>query len=100
MEMAESDAATETTCPQSQSSDEILSTTYLMVTESSNTNMTQSFNPVGWTYVISGGFTVLTGAAMVYLALVKAELKCRKKLEKERKKETVEEPLKLFQTKV
>ena len=31
---------------------------------------------------------------MVYLALVKAELKCRKKLDKETSEETVEEPLK------
>ena len=67
---------------------------------SSSEPVEESFNPVGWTYVISGSFTIVTGIVMVVLALIKAEEKIKtssienEKEEKDEKDEKEEEPIK------
>ena len=43
------------------------------VTRELSDDVTSEFNPVGWTYVMSGAFTLLTGVVMVTLALCKVE---------------------------
>jgi len=97
LEKADSESDSEESC---QTSD-----TYTMYSNpgtynSSSEPVEESFNPVGWTYVISGSFTIVTGIVMVVLALIKAEEKIKtssienEKEEKDEKDEKEEEPIK------
>jgi len=64
------------------------------------TSYDDEFNPVGWTYVMSGAFTLLTGLVMVVLALCKAEKNIKilslkeGDAKQEKTPEKAEEPLK------
>ena len=64
------------------------------------TSYDDEFNPVGWTYVMSGAFTLLTGLVMVVLALCKAEKNIKilslkeGNAKQEKTPEKAEEPLK------
>lgn len=95
MEKADSESDTEESC---QTSETYTMYNNVSIYNSSNASVEESFNPVGWTYVISGSFTILTGVVMIVLALIKAEEKIKnssienEKQEKDDEKQ--EEPVK------
>ena len=94
MEKADSESGTEESC---QTSD--INATYnnLNTYNSSYEFIEENFNPVGWTYVISGAFTIVTGFIMIVLSLLKAEENIKTlSLESDEgeQKEKQEEPIK------
>ena len=94
MEKADSESDTEESC---QTSDKNAMYNNMNTYNSSYESIEDNFNPVGWTYVISGAFTIVTGFIMIVLALLKAEENIKTlSLESDEgeQKEKQEEPIK------
>jgi len=95
LEMADQVQSADDSCPNSNSGQTIEITTveYNASVTTDSSSEPPGFNPVGWTYVISGAFTLVIGFLILFLAIARVEerLKINSELETENREE---EPLK------
>ena len=95
--MADAESDIEDSCPSANFKLFDSSTESLITKSTSQTYAYKEFNPVGWTYIMSGVFTIFSGLSMIILDVLKVDkrLKTNKnKPENEEFPENAEEPLK------
>ena len=95
LQMADQMQSADDSCPNSNSGETVEMTTveYNASVTTDSSPESPGFNPVGWTYVISGAFTLVMGFLMSVLAIARVaeRLKINRELETENREE---EPLK------
>lgn len=97
LEMADAQSDIENTCPSTNFELFYNSTDPLTTKSTYQTADYKEFNPIGWTYIMSGIFTTFTGLSMIFLDVFKVDKrieKTKKKTVNEELSESSEEPFK------